>query len=303
MKIRYYSFNKFLKNKFPGKKIRKIPVNAGFGCPNKDGTLSFDGCIFCDQYGSGPIKKFNLPVRDQIRSFIDSHPDNYYIAYYQAHSNTSGNPDDLIKKYRIALEYDRVLGLFVGTRPDAINDAVYPVLAEINSETYFSVELGLQSIHEKSLNYLKRNHTYDQFLRTYFKLKKKNIDVIVHLILGIPQETFDDMKKTILEMNRIKPAGIKIHMLHVIRNTHLYEMYERGEVNLFNRSEYVETLVTLLEFIDPEIVIHRLTGERDREIFHAPEWALDKPAVLSAINRLLEEKNSYQGKNIRLNGN
>lgn len=291
----YNSFNSYLKKRFK-QKIRKIPINAGFTCPNKDGQISSQGCIFCDTYGSGPIKHFELSISQQITSFIETHPGCKYIAYYQAHSNTNAPVEELRRKYEIAFDFKDIVGLFIGTRPDAIADNVYPLMEELNKKTFLTVELGLQSIHSKSLQFLNRNHTYQQFLDTFEKLKKTGIEVVVHLIVGIPGETPADMLKTIKEMNRIKPDGLKLHLMHVLKNTPLYDLYESGKIKLPDKNQYVDLIVRLLAHLDPAIVIHRLTGERDKEIFHAPPWALNKNEVIHAIRSKMIEKNIFQGK-------
>lgn len=297
MQERYNSLNAFFRKKFKGRKIRKIPINAGFPCPNKNGSLSGAGCIFCDTYGSGPIKSFELPIKEQIQAFIgERERDNVdYIAYYQAHSNTYAPVEILRKKYEIIFAFHGIVGLFIGTRPDAIAPEVYPLLEELNKRTYLTVELGLQSIHNRSLQFLNRNHTYAQFLETFRQLNERNIPVVVHLILGIPGETPTDMLESIKEMNRLKPAGVKFHLLHVLKNTPLYDMYQRGEFKLLEQDAYVDLVVTLLEHLDQGIVIHRLTGERDKEIFYAPQWALDKNEVIRAIRKTMEDRDTYQG--------
>ena len=291
----YNSFNSFLKEKFT-QKIRKIPINAGFTCPNKDGRVSHRGCIFCDSYGSGPIKSFDLSISQQIAAFIERHPGFKYIAYYQAHSNTCAPVETLRKKYEIIFAFKDIVGLFIGTRPDAIAREVYPLLEELNRKTYLTVELGLQSIHSKSLEFLNRNHSYSQFLETAAELKKKNIDVVVHLILGIPGETPAEMLQTIKEMNRLKPAGLKLHLMHVLKNTPLFELYRKEKFRLMEKDEYVDLIVYLLEHLDRSIVIHRLTGERDKDIFFAPSWALNKNQVIESIRAKMLEKNTFQGK-------
>jgi len=291
----YNSFNSYLKKRFK-QKIRKIPINAGFTCPNKDGQISSQGCIFCDTYGSGPIKHFELSISQQIKTFIENHPGCKYIAYYQAHTNTCAPVEELRRKYEIAFDFKEIVGLFIGTRPDAIANNVYPLLEELNKKTFLTVELGLQSIHNKSLRFLNRNHTYRQFLDTFDKLKQRGIDVVVHLIVGIPGETPADMLTTIKEMNRLKPTGIKLHLMHVLKNTPLFDMYESGKIILPEKNQYVELIVDLLAHLDPAIVIHRLTGERDKEIFHAPLWALNKNEVIQAIRSRMLEKKIYQGR-------
>lgn len=291
----YYSFSTFLKRKFGAGKIRKIPINAGLNCPNKDGTKSSRGCIFCDAYGSGPIKTYFDPIDKQIESYIRRYPGHRFIAYYQAHSNTYGPVSQLRKKYELVFNYPEIVGLFIGTRPDSISEGAFRLLDEFNRRIYLSVELGLQSIHGKSLEFLQRNHTYQEFLDTFHRLKSMGIDVVVHLIVGIPGETEEDMLDTVRAMNRLKPAGIKLHLFHVLRGTPLFQTYQKSPFPLLARDEYVELIVRLLQHLHPEIVIHRLTGERDREIFYAPAWALKKMEVIESIRNRLEETGSFQG--------
>ena len=305
MREPYNSFSSFLKKKFDGEKIKKIPINGGFPCPNKNGKISDRGCLFCDVYGSGPVKTFDLSISEQIEKTIGGPKNFKYIAYFQAHSNTYAPLRELKKKYRIIFNYKEIVGLFIGTRPDAIADDVYPLLEELNKKTYLTVELGLQSIHPQSLQFLNRGHSYRQFLDTFDNLKKRNIDVVVHLIVGIPGESRGDMLQTVKEMNRIKPAGVKFHLMHILKNTPLFDIYEKEHaggkpptIKLLEKSEYVDLIVYLLEHLDPAIVIHRLTGERDREIFHAPLWALDKSKVIHAIRLKMMEKNTFQGRRL-----
>ena len=298
MKNRYNSFNSFLRKKFPGVKVRKIPINAGFQCPNKNGDLSDEGCIFCDKYGAGPIRYFRLSIKDQIEKFMVSNKGDKFIAYYQAHSNTYAELKELSPKYGIIFNYKDIVGFFVGPRPDAIEEEVYPLLGKFNKKTYLTVELGLQSVHRKSLDFLNRNHTYEKFLETFFKLKKMDIDVLVHLIVGIPGESREDMIESVREMNRIKPAGVKFHLMHILKDTQLFNLYKNEKIELMKMENYVETITELIGGLDPDIVIHRLTGERDREIFVAPEWALNKNKVINLINKKMEELDLFQGKSI-----
>jgi len=296
----YNSFNSYLKKKFGNQKIRKIPINAGFACPNKDGKISVSGCIFCDHYGSGPIKTFKLPINKQIEQFIQTHPGMKYIAYYQAHSNTYAPVEELKKQYEIVFAYKDIIGLFIGTRPDVIKEEVYTLLEEFNRKMYVSIELGLQSVHPESLKLLNRNHTYHQFLETFKQLQKRNIKVVVHLILGIPSENKTDMLKTIEEMNRIKPAGVKFHLMHVLRDTPLYQLYRQKKFEPMDQNLYINTIVFLLEHLDPDIVVHRLTGERDQELFVAPEWALNKIKTITAIKQKMIDQSTFQGKKYKI---
>ena len=291
----YYSFNNYLKTKFPGQKVRKIPINAGFSCPNKDGTLSEKGCIFCDAYGSGPVRTAGLDIKEQIEIFRRDHPGIKYIAYFQANTNTHAPLPELKRRYQIVFSYPDIVGLFIGTRPDAIRLDTYPLLEELNKRIFLSVELGLQSIHEKSLRFLNRNHTYSRFLETFSLLKKRHIDVVVHLIVGIPGEDRKQILETVKEMNRLKPAGIKFHLMHVLKDTRLEYLYRQKKIRILSQKEYIELMVDILENLDPDIVIHRLTGERESELFVAPLWALDKNRTIRAIRSLMTRNHSFQG--------
>ncbi len=295
----FNSFNGFLKKKFPGSRVLKIPVNAGFSCPNRDGTISNKGCIFCDQFAAGPIHSASWPIEKQLEFYMQHHPGKKYIAYFQSYSNTYGPIMELKRKYEIVFKYNDIVGLFVGTRPDLIPSPVLSLLEEMNRRIYLSVELGLQSIHERSLLLLNRNHTYEQFLIAFTELKSKGIDVIVHLIVGIPGESSAHMLQTIAAMNELKPAGIKFHLFHVLRNTELYSQYALSPFPLLAKEEYVDIIVNLLEHLDPEIVVHRLTAEREKEIYFAPDWALNKLAVLNAIREKMMQRCSCQGRYLK----
>ncbi len=296
MEIPYNSFNKYLKNKFPRQQIRKIPITAGFSCPNKDGTKSTTGCIFCDEYGSGPVKTFHLSIRQQIDFFIKKNPKNKFIAFFQAHSNTYAPLSELKEKYKIIFDYPDIIGLFIGTRPDSINRETYKYLEHLNKRIYLTVELGLQSIHPRSIRFLNRNHSYGEFKKTFSNLRDRNIDVVVHLIIGIPGEDKTAIAETVREMNRIKPAGIKLHLLHILKNTPLYDMYKKQKFKLLEKEEYEDLTIEILQNLAPDIVIHRITGERDPVIFYAPAWALNKNSVINTIRQKMIDQNTYQGK-------
>jgi radical SAM protein (TIGR01212 family) len=295
----FHSFSEFLQSKFPGCKVLKIPINAGLSCPNRDGTLSAAGCIFCDRYAAGPIRTASWPIDRQIESYMQHHPGVKYIAYFQSHCNTYGPVPELRRKYEIALRYRDIVGLSIGTRPDAIPEPVFSLLEEMSRRIYLSVELGLQSIHEESLLLLNRNHSYPQFLQAFHELKRRGIDVVVHLIIGIPGETRPHMLATIAAMNRLKPAGVKLHLLHVLKDTELHSRYVRAPFPLLDQDEYTDIIVDLLEHLDPQIVIHRLLADREKDIFVAPLWALNKAAVLNSIRAKMRARGSRQGSGLR----
>ena len=292
----FHSFSAFLREKFPGAKVVKIPIAAGFTCPNRDGTLSRKGCIFCDRYASGPIRAMAWSIERQIEDYMQRHPGRRYIAYFQSHCNTTGPLSELRRKYEIVFKYENIIGLFVGTRPDAIAPEVYSLLEEMNRRTYLAVELGLQSIHSHSLSLLNRNHTYRQFQQAFHELRSRGLDVVIHLIIGIPGETIAHMRATVDEMNALKPAGIKFHLFHVLRDTELHERYARSPFPLLSQEEYSDIVIDLLERLDPDIVIHRLTAERERDVFVAPRWALNKIMVLNTIKEKMISRGSRQGK-------
>jgi len=298
----FNSFKGFLKKKFPGIKILKIPINAGFSCPNRDGFISKSGCVYCDRFASGPIQTASWPIEKQIEFFISSHPQKKYIAYFQSHCNTYGPVSELKRKYESVFNYNDIIGLFIGTRPDAISPPTFSLLEKLNQRIYLTVELGLQSVHEQSLLFLNRNHSYQQFLETFHELKNRKIDTVVHLIVGIPGETREHMRQTILQMNDLKPAGIKLHLLHILKETELYCRYIETPFPLLNQEEYVDIIAYLLEYLDPDIVIHRLTAEREKEIFFAPQWALNKLAVLNSITAKMKKNGLFQGKKFRRAG-
>jgi hypothetical protein len=291
----FYSFATFLKSKFPGGKVLKIPINAGFSCPNRDGTLSSAGCAFCDPFAAGPIATAGWTIEDQITACVRRHPGRRFIAYFQSHCNTYGPVMELRRRYETVFRFPEIVGLFVGTRPDELPEPVLSLLQETGRRIYLSVELGLQSVHERSLGLLNRNHTVGQFEAAFHELRRRGIDVVVHLIVGIPNETRAEMRETIAVMNALKPAGIKFHPLHVLRGSPLQAWHARGSLRLLRREEYIGIICDLLERLDPDIVVHRLTADREKELFIAPLWALDKAAILANIRREMRQRGSRQG--------
>ncbi len=299
---RYNSFNSHLKKLF-GEKVYKIPIDAHLSCPNKDGKISKEGCIFCDKYGSGPIKTRNLSVKRQIEEGILRIGKKYgtkkFIAYFQAHTNTNAPLGKLRELFELALSFKEIVGISVGTRPDWVFKEHVEFFEELNKKTYLWIELGLQSIHRKSLIFLRRNHELSDFLKTTIELKKRGIKVCAHTIIGIPDETKEDILETARFLSAIGVDGVKIHLLHILKNTELERMYREGKIKLLEEREYIELVVDFLEYLSPEIIIQRLTGERDREIFIAPKWALNKTKVLNGIKEELERRDTFQGKKLR----
>lgn len=292
----FHSFAAFLNKKFPGEKVLKIPIDAGFSCPNRDGTLSSAGCTFCDRYAAGPVATAGWPIEKQIAARIRRHPGRKFIAYFQSHCNTYASSAELRRKYEIVFNTEAIVGLFIGTRPDTVSPDALELLAELQRRIYLCVELGLQSVHGRSLALLNRNHTYEQFEETFLGLRARGIDTVVHLIIGIPGETLADMRATIAAMNALRPAGVKFHLLHVLAGTELEARHARSPLPLLGREEYARIISDLLERLDPAIVVHRLTADRERELFVAPLWALNRPAALDSIRATMRRAQTFQGR-------
>ena len=296
MDERFHSFAAFLRRKFPGTRVRKIPIDAGFTCPNRDGTLGRDGCVFCDPFAAGPVATAGWTIERQVEVRLRRSPATSFIAYFQANCNTHAPQDELRRRYEAALGHPRVVGQAVATRPDALPAPALALLQEIAGRTWLSVELGLQSIHERSLAWLRQRHSYAQFVSAFAELRRRGIDVVVHLIVGIPGETRADMHATVAAMNDLRPAGVKFHLLHVLRGAELQARHERGELPLLARAEYVDIICGLLERLDPGIVVHRLAVDREAGLLIAPAWAQDKAAVLGDVDAEMRRRRSFQGR-------
>lgn len=298
---RYHSLNYFLRNKF-GTKVFKISLDAGFSCPNRDGTISSGGCIFCSERGSGEFAgNRNYSITKQFEDIKNKMHKKWksgkYIAYFQAYTNTYAPVEVLREKYEEAINQEGVVGLAIATRPDCINDDVLSLIEEFSGKVYTWVELGLQTVHDRTAEIINRGYTLEVFEDTVKKLRDKNIDVVVHTIFGLPGETKEDMLDTIKYISHKDIKGIKLHLLHLIINTPLVKLYEKGELKFLTQEEYVDLICTALTYLPPDTVIHRLTGDGHDSILIEPLWSLNKWEVLTAIDRYLEENNYYQGIN------
>jgi len=299
---RYHTLDYFYKQKF-GKKISKVSLNAGFTCPNKDGTKGFGGCIYCSKLGSGDFA--GNPKNDVVEQFMEikkmmdaKWPEASYIGYFQANTNTYASVDQLKEKFEPILALDQVVGLSVATRCDAIDDDCLEYLDDLNKRTFLTVELGLQTIHEETSKFIRRGHTLEEFENMVQKLRRKNISVVVHIMNGLPNETKEMMLDTIRYVNSLDIQGIKIHMLHVIKDTDLATIYEKEPFPLLSRDEYIKLVCDQLELLRKEIVIHRLTGDPVKEELIAPEWTIKKIDVLNGIDKELTRRDSWQGKGL-----
>lgn len=300
---RYHTLN-YHYNKLFNCKVSKISLNAGFTCPNRDGKVSSGGCIYCSNSGSGDyagspnddlITQFN-----KVKSVMDNKWSNTkYIAYFQANTNTYAPLDVLKEKYETVLKLPDVIGLSIATRPDCIEEDVLNYLEELSHRTYLTVELGLQTIHESTSKLINRGHNLKCFEDAVNKLRKRNINVVVHIINGLPYETKEMMIATVKYLNKLDIQGIKIHMLHILKNTKLAEIYEKEHFHVLNRSEYVDIVCDQLENLRDTIVIHRITGDPNEEDLIEPSWLIKKFGVLNEIDKELSRRNTYQGFNIK----
>lgn len=297
---RYHTLDYFYKHKF-NSKVFKVSLNAGFTCPNIDGSKGKGGCIYCSSSGSGEFagdKEKDLVTQfNEVKEIISKKwPNSKYIAYFQAHTNTYAPLDILKEKYESVLCLDNVVGLSIATRPDSISDECLDYLEELSHKTYLTVELGLQTIHEQTSILINRCDDLDNFYNMVNKLRKRNINVVVHIINGLPYETKEMMLDTVRYLNKLDIQGIKIHMLHILKNTALSKMYEKEKFKVLNREEYVDIVCDQLELLRPEIVINRITGDPKIDDLIEPSWLTKKFCVLNEIDKELVRRNSYQGK-------
>ncbi len=295
---RYHTLNYHFRRTY-GKKLYKAVIDCGFTCPNIDGTKGTGGCIFCDG-GSGYFTRGSLSVSEQLeseRKRINKKWGNVpIIAYFQANTNTYAPVEKLREVCKTVLECPEVAGISIGTRADCLPDDIMKLLVEISHKTSLTVELGMQSVHQQTIDLINRCCTHEEFLHGYNKLKSAGIRTCLHIINGLPGETEEMMLETARQTAELAPDGVKLQMLHVIKGTELAEMYENGEVPLLSRDEYIDIIVKQLEVLPPETVIERITGDGDKSKLIAPLWSADKIAVLGGIDKRLAELDTWQGK-------
>ncbi|OPJ57039.1 TIGR01212 family radical SAM protein [Alkalithermobacter paradoxus] len=296
---RYHSLNYELRKVF-GCKVFKLSLNGNFTCPNRDGLISNSGCIFCSEKGSGDFAGSNIfSIKDQINEQINLLSKKWtsgkYISYFQSFTNTYDTADNLRKKYNEAISCDNVVGLAVATRPDCLSDDVIDVLDEFNKKTYMWVELGLQTIHESTAKLINRGYELSVFDKAIEKLRKRNINVVVHLILGLPFESRNDMLSSVKYISNLDIQGVKLHLMHILKNTYLETFYKNNQFHILTQDEYVSLVVDCIEILPPSVVIHRITGDGPKDLLIEPKWSLNKRAVLNAIEKELRDRDSYQG--------
>ncbi len=299
---RYHTYNYFLKQKFGGK-IAKLSLDAGFSCPNIDGTKGYGGCTYCSGRGSGdfagrPQDSILEQLEQQKRLLSGKWSPVGYIAYFQAHTNTHGTVEQMKAAFEPVLEDPAILGISVATRADCLDQEKADYLAELAKRTFLEVELGLQSVFDSTGERINRCHSYEEFLAGFALLKERDIPVCVHLINGLPGENREMMLESARRVGQLRPHSVKLHLLHVIEGTALAEQWRRGEFPLLEREDYVSILCDQLELLPPEIVIQRITGDGDRATLLGPLWSMDKKKVMNAIDLELARRNSYQGKGL-----
>jgi len=292
----FYSLSDYYKETY-GEKVYKLAIDAGFTCPNRDGSLGTRGCIFCSSKGSG---EFGIGMADQLntaKELIKAKTSaQTFIVYFQSFTNTYGPVKKLKSLYERALTDPSVVGLSIATRPDCLNDEIIEMLYDLNKRTDIYIELGLQTIHKETAEFIRRGYPQSVFNETLKSLHQASIPVIPHLILGLPNETRTDMIESVRYVSSMPIQGIKIHMLHILRDTDLYQYYLHSPFPIFSEEEYIHTLIDCLEYIPKHVVIHRLTGDGPKNLLVEPQWSLNKRHVLNQITKFFKQRNTYQGK-------
>ena len=291
--MKYYSFNQYLRDTF-GCKVYKISINAGFTCPNRDGTLGHRGCIFCSRGGSGDFaesaeKSITEQIESGKRRVEKKTKDGKYIAYFQAFTNTYAPVEVLEKKFTEAIKHPDIVAISIATRPDCLPDEVIELLKSLNKIKPVFVELGLQTIHEKTAEYIRRGYPLDVYDNAVSRLKATGINVVTHVIIGLPYETKADVLETVDHVCRAGTDGIKLQLLHVLKDTDLAKDFESGKFEVLTLEEYIDILKACVKIIPRNVVIHRLTGDGAKKDLIAPLWSADKKNVLNKINKALSE--------------
>lgn len=298
---RYHTLDYHYKKLF-NEKIIKVSLNAGFSCPH----LKSGGCIYCSKIGSGEyagdIKDDLVTQFNNVKKVMNKKwPAGKYIGYFQARTNTYAPLNVLKEKYETILKIDNVIGLAIATRPDSITDECLEYLSELNKRTYLTIELGLQTIHEKTAKLINRGHDLKCFTKMVKKLREKNINVVVHIINGLPFETKEMMLETVKYLNDLDIQGIKIHMLQILKDTKLEKLYQENPFKLLTKEEYIEIVCEQLQYLNAEIVIHRLTGDPKKEDLIAPNWVIKKIDVLNGIDKYMAKNDIIQGQKVEKN--
>lgn len=296
----YHSFSYMLEERF-GKKIYKVALNGGMSCPNRDGHIGHRGCIFCSEGGSGDFASdASLSITEQIDTQIAQiaakRPVQKYIAYFQAYTNTYAPTEYLEKIFMEAITHEKIVAISIGTRPDCLSDDTIALLQRLNQIKPVWIELGLQTIHEHTARYIRRGYPLSVFDDAVARLHASGIEIIVHTILGLPGESADDVLATIQYLNQKPISGIKLQLLHVLKNTDLADEYARGVFDVLQESDYLDLLINCLEHLRPDIVIHRVTGDGPKDLLIAPTWSSAKRTVLNHLHHEMKLRGAYQGR-------
>ena len=297
MNERYKHLNTYLKEKF-GERTLKICIDGGFTCPNRDGKCGIGGCIFCSERGSGEHISNLLTISEQVKKHLSSYRGeraNKFIAYFQNFTNTYDTLENLKAKYDSALIDNRIVGISIATRPDCINPEIVKLLKSYTDKYYVSVELGLQTSNDDTAKSINRGYLSKDFTKALEMLKNNNIDVITHIMIGLPNETFDDLKETVKFINKHNIQGLKIHSTYVVKNTKLEELYKNGTYIPVSLEYYLNSLTYVITHISPNIIIHRISGDAPKDLLVAPSWNLHKKWILNGFEKILKENNLWQG--------
>ncbi|MEG0365664.1 MAG: TIGR01212 family radical SAM protein [Coprobacillus sp.] len=300
---RYHTYNYYLKNKYK-QKIAKVSLNAGFTCPNRDGTAGIGGCIFCSDSGSGD---FAGDIKDSLFKQFDSvskimrnkWPTCQFIAYFQANTNTYGSIERLKDTFEPFINKEDVVGIAIATRPDCLSEEICDYLYELSQKCDLYIELGLQTIHDQTGEMINRGHDYKTFKDAITRLRKRKLDICVHIINGLPFETYDMMLETAKAVGLLDIQAIKIHNLYILNNTKLYHMYKQNPFPILTREQYIELVVEQLTYIPEHVVVERLTGDAPLKDLFEPTWSIKKVTILNDIDKLMKEKDIYQGCHIK----
>ena len=296
---RYHSLDYELKRRF-GEKIYKLSLDGGMTCPNRDGTLDARGCIFCSEGGSGDFSASRmLSIPEQIQAAKEKvskkcPPGSKYIAYFQAYTNTYAPISYLRKIYYEAIEHDEIVAISIATRPDCLGDEVLSLLEELNAIKPVFVELGLQTVHDQTAQFIRRGYSTSVFYDAVHRLQEKKLEIVVHIILGLPYETKEDMLNTVTTVSSLPIQGIKLQLLHILKGTDLAEYVDK--IHILEQEEYIDLLISCIERIPPHIVLHRITGDGPKNLLLAPLWSSNKKNVLNQISKEFKTRNTWQGK-------
>lgn len=298
--LRYYQYGFHLRQRY-GARVQRVSIDAGFSCPNVDGTVALGGCTFCDNRSFSPSRR--LPRQDiqgqideGIRRLKRRYECDHFIAYFQPATNTYAPVDKLRELYEQALAHPLVVALSIGTRPDCVPDDVLDLLEELAGRTDLTVEYGMQTMHDRSLDWMNRGHHHEAMLDAMDRSRGRGFEICGHIMLGLPGESREDMLATAREVARLGLDDVKIHNLYAVEHTPLAEQVRRGEVRLLEQDEYLATLIDFLELLPPEMIVERVSGDAPESYFLGPAWCLDKPAVLLALQAEMERRNTWQGR-------